>query len=242
VMAELDPEIGAGALPISGGKAAFAGLSRLSRAFSLGLGGPVSSAELDEIEAFYASRGAPVIIDLCPLADDAVREALTERGYRLTEFNQVWIRPLTREDRFEEVTGVFVRLAGKEDMELWSRLVGQGFSGQEDVPAETLLRGRVLFHLSCASCFIGQIAGEPEGAGAMFQQGGLVTLFATATLPRARRRGVQTALLHARLSSAAAAGCDLAVVITAPGSDSQRNVERLGFRLAYTKVELALPR
>jgi len=45
-------------------------------------------------------------------------------------------------------------------------------------------------------------------------------------------------LLHARLTTAAAAGCDLATVQTAPGNASQRNVERLGFRLAYTKLAL----
>jgi hypothetical protein len=28
----------------------------------------------------------------------------------------------------------------------------------------------------------------------------------------------------------------LALVVTAPGEESQRNVERAGFRLAYTKV------
>jgi hypothetical protein len=44
------------------------------------------------------------------------------------------------------------------------------------------------------------------------------------------------ALLQARLAAARRAGCDLAVVGTSPGSDSQRNIERAGFTLAYTKV------
>jgi len=31
-------------------------------------------------------------------------------------------------------------------------------------------------------------------------------------------------------------GCEYAVVVTQGGSSSQRNVERLGFRVAYSKV------
>ena len=56
------------------------------------------------------------------------------------------------------------------------------------------------------------------------------------TRPEYRRRGVQTALLHVRLAAARERGCDLAAVMTVAGNDSQRNIERAGFRLAYTKA------
>jgi hypothetical protein len=49
---------------------------------------------------------------------------------------------------------------------------------------------------------------------------------------------VQTALLATRLADAAAAGCDIAVVTTAPGSQSQQNVQRRGFQLLYTRAIL----
>ena len=39
-----------------------------------------------------------------------------------------------------------------------------------------------------------------------------------------------------RLHEAGRAGCEYAVVSTNPGSGSQRNMERRGFRVAYTKV------
>jgi hypothetical protein len=39
-----------------------------------------------------------------------------------------------------------------------------------------------------------------------------------------------------RLRITQKAGCDLAVTLTMPGTTSQRNVERAGFRTAYTKV------
>jgi len=44
--------------------------------------------------------------------------------------------------------------------------------------------------------------------------------------------------VSARLADAAAAGCDIAVVTTLPGSKSQENVQRRGFDLLYTRAIL----
>ena len=41
-----------------------------------------------------------------------------------------------------------------------------------------------------------------------------------------------------KLNEAIAQGCDLVTASTLPGSGSQRNYERLGFVVAYTKVTL----
>jgi ribosomal protein S18 acetylase RimI-like enzyme len=51
---------------------------------------------------------------------------------------------------------------------------------------------------------------------------GVAQLVGAATAPAHRRRGVQSALLRARLADAAEAGCDIAVVTTAPGSSHSR--------------------
>lgn len=67
---------------------------------------------------------------------------------------------------------------------------------------------------------------------------GVAALAGAATVPAHRRRGVQTALLAARLADAAAAGCDLAVITTEPGSKSQENAQNSGFTLLYTRAIL----
>jgi GNAT superfamily N-acetyltransferase len=67
---------------------------------------------------------------------------------------------------------------------------------------------------------------------------GVAQLAGATTAPAHRRRGVQTALLSARLADAAAAGCDIATVTTLPGSKSQQNVQRQGFDLLYTRATL----
>jgi GNAT superfamily N-acetyltransferase len=71
---------------------------------------------------------------------------------------------------------------------------------------------------------------------------GAAMLNGDATLPGFRNKGVQTALLHARLRRAAEAGCDLAVIEASPGGTSERNQQRLGFHVAYTRVTMELPR
>jgi len=66
---------------------------------------------------------------------------------------------------------------------------------------------------------------------------GLALICGDGTLPSYRHRGVQTLLLQARLADAAASGCKLAAICTQPGSGSQRNAERQGFRIAYTRIK-----
>ena len=89
-----------------------------------------------------------------------------------------------------------------------------------------------------ALAFLARIEDTVVGGcgGRIIPEARIASLFGAATLPEYRCRGVQTALIARRLHEAAQAGCEYAVVSTNPGSGSQRNMERRGFRLAYTKV------
>ena len=74
------------------------------------------------------------------------------------------------------------------------------------------------------------------GAGLVIPEHRIFAVCGAGTLAEFRGRGLQTALLRARLAAAAEAGCEYAVVVTQGGTASQRNCERLGFRVAYSKV------
>ena len=69
--------------------------------------------------------------------------------------------------------------------------------------------------------------------------GGVAEFGGASTRVAYRKRGVQTALLRHRLDAAYTLGCDLAMVMTTPGTVSQRNVQRAGFDVAYTKAIMA---
>ena len=123
--------------------------------------------------------------------------------------------------------------------DIWARTVTQGFYGRDDVPDEALEIATVNTHTADTACFLAWAGEEPAGGGAVSLRRGVATFFSTSTRPAFRGQGVQTALIRARLAHAAAAGCDLAMVRTTPGSGSQRNVERAGFGVVYTKGVLA---
>ncbi|MDQ0191330.1 GNAT family N-acetyltransferase [Alicyclobacillus cycloheptanicus] len=83
--------------------------------------------------------------------------------------------------------------------------------------------------------------GVIAAGGVLALNKGIAALFSTSTRPSYRKRGLQTALLDWRLRYAKAHGAEIATIETDPGSDSQRNVERIGFRLAYVTVQLIKP-
>ena len=84
------------AIPIAGGVASFAEPnSPFNKVAGLGFGGIPSGAELDRIERSFAAHAAAVQIELANLADPAIGAILTERGYRLTSYENVLGRALT---------------------------------------------------------------------------------------------------------------------------------------------------
>lgn len=228
---------GAAFLDIAGGCAIFVGAdSPLTQAVSLGLNGPMSEAEVDTLEAFFRSRGAKVSIDFCPLADPGLLEILSRRGYRPTEFNNVLVRRIAGA---QIVLAPRVRRALAGDDDLWSHTVGRGFFDQGDLTTAEMDVGRAIFAMPGALCYLAVApTGEPAGGGALAVRDGLATLFADSTIAAFRRQGFHRELIAARLNEAIALGCDTAMASTLPGSTSQRNFERLGFEVVYTKITL----
>ena len=100
--------------------------------------------------------------------------------------------------------------------------------------------GKVIALKNGSTTFLAEVDGTPAAAGALNISEGAALLAGAATVPEARRNGAQMALLNARLAFARDQGCDLAMMCAAPGSTSQRNAERNGFRIAYTRVKWSL--
>lgn len=240
----LRPEVGATTEPLGCGYLIYAGQdSPINRAIGLGLDGAVTVADIERAEQFYHSRNAPAQIDLCPLADASLRRLLGERGYQLKEFFNIWTLPLADYDSTRVAAGrVFVRETEPADAERWINAVSRGFAEHEELLPAELEVATVFFHEPETRCFLSFVDGRPAGGGVIFIHDRLAALFSGSTVVEARGRGAQTALLHARLLAAREAGCDLAVIKTAPGNASQRNVQRAGFQLAYTKVSMSRER
>jgi GNAT superfamily N-acetyltransferase len=94
-------------------------------------------------------------------------------------------------------------------------------------------------------CFLATIDGEPAAAAAMFIRDGAAWSGMSTTLPDCRGRGLQSALIDARLNEAAARGVTWVTSETRqpsvedePGFSSYRNQKRGGFERAYIRLNL----
>jgi GNAT superfamily N-acetyltransferase len=221
---------------VAGGMAFFGGVTYpANQIVGMGLYGEVTGDDMDRVEHFFRSRAVPSTIVLSPLADESLRILLGERGYRIAEFNSVLIRRISEPEPFTTPDGVVIERVTPETAKPWMRAIAQGFA-QDITVAEEVFGGFAV--LPGALAFLARIDGQVVGGcgGRIIPEARIAAFFGTATLPEFRRRGVQSALIAQRLHEAALAGCEYAVVSTNPGSGSQRNMERRGFRLAYTKV------
>jgi GNAT superfamily N-acetyltransferase len=234
-------------IPIAGGVASFAEAgSPYNKVAGLGFGGVPSPAAWEEIERAYAALGAPVQVELAHLADPAIGAVLTGRGYRLILFDNVLGLVLLGEPERVTPPGVEVRPSGEDEFESWLDIVLDGFAhpDTQGVPVHDELAREVIAGAGRDFVAVGGIRyialrdGVIAGGARLRMAEGVAQLAGATTAPGHRRRGVQAALLSARLADAAAAGCDIAVVTTLPGSKSQQNVQRQGFDLLYTRATL----
>jgi len=201
----------------------------------MGLYGTVTEDDIDSVEHFYHSRRVPCEIVVSPLADRSLTRLLGKRGYCVSEFNSVLIRRLEDCRSVEPPTGLRIERVTNDTEAAWNGAILRGFAEYGPLPPNLFLPFATI---AGSLNFVALLDDVPAGGGMgqIMQNAGIAALFGTATVPEYRGRGVQTALIHRRLWEAAQAGCEYAVVSTLPGSGSQRNMERRGFRVAYTKI------
>lgn len=229
---------------IAGAHALFDGpTSPITQTFGLGIHQPPTAADFDALETFFSNRGAPVFHEVSPLADPATLMLLNERGYRPCEFTSILFQPLGGELRLARPLNPRIRARPIRDNErgLWTETAARGWSetpGLDDLFRE-LGPITAAWHNSVA--FLAELDGAPVAAGTLSLAGDVALLAGASTVPEGRNQGAQLALLDARLRYAAEHGCELAMMGAAPGSGSQRNAERNGFRIAYTRIKWRLP-
>ena len=223
-------------LTIAGGVGFFGGPNYpANQIVGLGLYGEVTAVQLDEVEEFFRSRGVPSTAVLSPLADESVRKLLGERGYGIGEFNTVLIRRVDPKEPLSLPPGVVIEQVTPETEKPWMSAIAKGFE-TELVVAESVFGGFAA--LPGAMAFLARIEDKVVGGcgGRAIPEARIAAFFGTSTVPEYRGRGVQTALIAKRLHEAGLAGCEYAVVSTHPGTGSQRNMQRRGFHVAYTKA------
>ncbi|MDZ4267028.1 MAG: GNAT family N-acetyltransferase [Mycobacterium sp.] len=234
-------------MPVAGGFACLAETgSPMNKVVGLGFGGVPDAATLDDVEQTHAGLGIPVQVELSNLAEPEVAALLSRRGYQLVGFENVLGRALSADTQPVRQSGVEIRRCEPGDIDAWIDAVVDGFAhpdgvgvpSHEEFPRDIVATAERDFESAGAMAYLAVCDGTVAGGGGIRLTDGVAQLTGAATVPAYRRRGVQTALLAARLHDAAEAGCDIAVVTTAPGSTSQKNLQRNGFHLLYTRAVL----
>jgi len=208
-----------------------------------------ANACVDRLVDYYATDGIEPRIELSPYDDPALARALADRGFVVRVFENILARPL---DPGESITtpcpappdlrlraiaptdAVAIREAATvivagfsppgaapraEDIELWERCARH--------PRTTLIGA--------------YLDGRCVGAGSVEVSGEIAALFGLSIDADYRRRGIQQALIAHRLRMAASAGARVATIGARPRVPTERNVRRMGFQVAYTKVILVRP-
>jgi len=235
-------------IPIAGGFATFSGPdSPFTKVVGAGFDGLPSDEELGHVEHRFHTHRAAVSFEVSTLANPALVELLTARGYLLAGFENVLLLSLERLvlGVAAEVDGIEVR-RGEDDLEVWLEVAvdaalspdDAGVAQHETFPRVALEQGEMAVADAGSRLYLATVDGEPAGAAGVRFAGAIAQLTGAGTLPRFRRRGVQKALARARLQDAHAAGCRYAAVTTQPGSTSHANMQRAGFDLAYSRAVL----
>jgi GNAT superfamily N-acetyltransferase len=231
----LHPESGTTWMERAGTWAMFDGAgSPLTQTFGLGLFAPPTDADLEALEEFFTTRGAAVFHEVSPLAQPETVILLSRRGYHPVELTTILYRPVVEWPRTTEVRTRVIE-PGEED--LWSATSAKGWSEYPELGDFMNDLGRVTAMSRGTHAFVAELDGRAVATGALAMHDGVAILAGASTIPSERKRGAQRALLEARLQYAFEHGCDLATMGAQPGSASQRNAERQGFRIAYTRIK-----
>jgi ribosomal protein S18 acetylase RimI-like enzyme len=217
--------------------------SPVNKVLGLGLGVEVTDEDLDAIEDFYAERGCPVQIELCPLASPDLPARLTKRGYVLQAFENELARVAPTEP-VPEPSGADIRIESDATEGSWLHVVSEGFASPDRAvpvrpPSDTMTAIAEIMRqfLPDLTRYVAWVDGQPAAAAVGIVSAGVLGIFGTATRPRFRRRGLQGAIV-ARVMNDARGRADLVMATTEPGSVSQRTFERLGFQVIYTRAIL----
>lgn len=216
---------------IGGAIANFDGVdSPMTQTFGLGVCGAV---DLPAIEAFFNERGADTLHEVSPYAGIEVYAQLVARGYHPIEMSNVLVQPIAE----SRPASIVREIDPVKDGAVWAETMVNGWSDDPSVTSfirsisELNLKNRRMSH------YLVELDGAPVATASLGVEGEVALLAGASTIPSARRRGAQAALLATRLADARRRGCTTAMMVAQVGSASQRNAEREGFRVAYTRTK-----
>lgn len=191
------------------------------------------AASIPDILRLYREYGARPVFDLSPYTTPLFWEQpnlmseLARHGFYHGAFHQM-LYGLPTADVPAPPPDVVVKEIGVQQAREFGHVYEQVWGSGDQI--------RVLLGVPAFRCYLAYVDSEPAGLGVLHIVDGAASMANGLTIPAARRRGCQLALLHRRIRDAALSGCDLLVSQCRPGGTSQSNQLRAGFAIAGSKA------
>jgi len=219
-------------LSIAGGTAYFfAPDVPMNKAACLGIDGDVSDADLDALTAFYTEREAPARVVVADFADPTLPARLEKRGYRAVDRRQALIGDL------RELAGAYdERVRPAADILAWAIAATEAWPEADPSDPDAHLVGACLGYAPVTIPLEIVLDGKIAAVGATGIKDGMGALYFGNTLPWARNRGLQTALIRHRIKLLQDRGARYVRATTAVEGASGRNSERAGLHVAYMRT------
>lgn len=227
----LYPELEATGIEIAGGIARFNGFDALSEAFGLGTLAPVSADEVSRLIEFYTSRNSTARVFVTPMTHPSLALNLSLAGFAPAEYEDVLVS-----DDLETYARYDDRIAVATNLEAWAMASMRGFMGDEPAESGDPRFGVILAAPRGNAAVEGREGGPIVSTAVMSLRGECAFFFAGATVSGSRRRGWHLATIHDRIARARDGGARMMRATAAPGSASERNFLRCGFRVLYTRT------
>jgi hypothetical protein len=194
---------------------------------------------LPEITAWYAARHLSPRFEIAPEQPFGdLADSLAAAGFVQREFvDLLWAPEGVMHADLDDLAHIEVIHVepGTVDADDFGRVLLAGHE-VEDSSVEHHAALAAMAAVEGRSCYLASIDTVPVGAAILTVLDGVGYLTNASTVPDARQRGAQQALIAHRIADAEVAGCDVLAGLANPFLSSHRNMERAGLAVAYTKV------
>ena len=191
---------------------------------------------IDPLLEFYHSNNKACTVEIIPLPEHKeLQLAIARKGLYNSDFTMMLYKDLNEgSNSFEPKYQI--EPVNKEDSEILAEVHVAGFEFQGEDAQREYLMVKEGYNSDKFKCFLAKEKGEILGTGALFMHKDVGVLFGGATIPEHRGKGCQRYLLYHRIKEAINLGCTLLISHTNLYTPSQRNLERVGFKLAYNRA------
>lgn len=200
---------------------------------------------IDQAIAFFDERGVETKLELTSFAPASLIDAVNARQFQLRMFTHVLAMPVRDVSRLVPPEGVTIERLDRTDAALVRAVAVHNdrcFGPERELCETSVALTTKHLLMPTNDTFVARARGEIAGVGCSESSNGTTLIFGGAVRPDMRGRGIQQALLNVRLAVAHERGSDLVCVMAGPGTPSERNALRAGFRLIGTRIYFARPR